>query len=59
MNLERKEEMKKRILVYACRSKPAITPTQVAEEFEIVYPTAQALLFELALEGHLELVNKG
>ena len=37
-------------MIHACRSKLAITPTQVAEEFELVYPTAQALLFELALE---------
>ena len=59
MNLEKKEELKKRILMYVCMAKLAVTPNQVSEEFEIAYPTAQVLLFELALEGHLELVNKG
>lgn len=59
MDLEQREEIKKRILVLAVKSELALTTNEVSEKINISYPTASNLLFELALEGHLVMINKG
>jgi len=59
MNLEQREEIKKKILILAVKSELALTANEVSEKIGISYPTACNLLFELALEGHLKLKTKG
>ena len=58
MTSKQLEEMKKRILMYVVRSRLPVTPTGLAEEFPVCYPTAWGLLMELTLEGHLEVINR-
>jgi hypothetical protein len=52
------ESMKKRILMYVVRSQLPVTPTSLCDELPVCYPTALGLLMELALEGHLEVINR-
>jgi hypothetical protein len=54
-----KEQLKKKMLMFVCKSNSPVTPSEIAEELELVYPTACILLLELALEGHLKLKVKG
>jgi hypothetical protein len=58
MTREQLESMKKRILMYVVRSQLPVTPTGLTEELPVCYPTALGLLMELALEGHLEIINR-
>jgi hypothetical protein len=58
MTREQLESMKKRILMYVVRSQLPVTPTGLSEELPVCYPTALGLLMELALEGHLEIINR-
>ena len=51
--------MKKKILVLASHSHIPVTPNFVSETMEINYQTAMAILYELALEGHLKMRMKG
>jgi hypothetical protein len=55
---EQLEEKKKRILMYICRSQLPVTPTHVSENFDICYPTAVALMMELAVEGVVKVTNR-
>jgi hypothetical protein len=58
MTREQLESMKKRILMYVVRSQLPVTPTSLCDELPVCYPTALGLLMELALEGHLEVINR-
>lgn len=58
MTREQLESMKKRILMYVVRSRLPVTPTSLCDELPVCYPTALGLLMELALEGHLEVINR-
>ena len=58
MNAEEKEKLKKKILIVVVRSRLPMTPNRVSEEMGILCPTASNFLFELALEGHLEMVKQ-
>lgn len=54
-----KEQLKKKMLISVCKSSFPITPSEIAEKLDIVYPTACILLLELVIEGHLKLKVKG
>jgi len=50
-------EWKNKILQIALKSEVPLTCVVVGEELGIMYPTALALLYDLALEGYFSLVT--
>lgn len=51
------QEMKHRILSYALKVEMPLNAELIAVEFNLVSPTAQKLLYDLALEGYLRVVS--
>ena len=51
--------MKKKVLILASHSHIPVTPNFASEKLNINYQTAMAMLYELALEGHLKMRMKG
>jgi hypothetical protein len=56
---ERREEIKRRILMLASKEAFPLTVPKVSEELEITYPMAQGLLFELTIEGYFLFKKQG
>jgi len=59
LDAKKHEEMKKRILMYVCRSTLPVTPSLVMEDLDMIYSTAQGILYELTLEGMLRCETRG
>jgi hypothetical protein len=59
LDVKRHEELKKRVLMYVCRSKLPVTPTLVMEDLDMIYSTVQGILYELTLEGMLKVESRG
>ena len=58
MSKEQMDSMKMKILMYVSRARFPVTPSEIERELPVCYPTAVAMLMELALEGHLILQNR-
>ena len=59
LNNERREEIKRKILMLASKEVFPLTVPKVSEEFGITYPMAQGLLFELTIEGYFVYKKQG
>jgi hypothetical protein len=58
MNKEQMEAMKMKILMYVTRSNFPVTASEIESKLPVCYPTALAMMMELALSGHLEMINR-
>lgn len=59
MDRYEREELKKKVLALAVSSPIPVNPNYVSEKLGIIYSTAQSLLYDLALEGHLKMNTRG
>ena len=59
LTIYERERLKKKVLILATHSHIPVTPNFAAERLNINYQTAMAMLYELALEGHLKMRMKG
>jgi len=59
MTKEQMESMKMRILIYVSRARFPVTPSEIERELPVCYPTAVAMMMELTISGHLEVIYKG
>jgi len=58
MNKEQMEAMKMKILMYVTRSNFPVTASEIESNLPVCYPTALAMMMELALSGHLVMINR-
>lgn len=59
LDIYERERLKKKVLILASHSSIPVTPNYASEKLNINYQTAMAMLYELALEGHLKMRMKG